>query len=150
MAYKSRKKKKNNQNKNMIIVLAAVVLVVFGAVIISNQNQPATSTAALPLEVNVRDTFAFYERGGYILDVRTPEEWAAGHVPGATLIPLDELSNRLSELPQDEDIYIICRSGNRSASARDILLQNGFEQVTSVGGGFNNWSANGYPVETGP
>lgn len=150
MAYKSRKKKKNNQNKNMIIVVAAVVLVVFGAIIISNQNQPTTSTAGLPLEVNVQDTFAFYEAGGYILDVRTPEEWVAGHVPGATLIPLDELSNRLSELPQDEDIYIICRSGNRSASARDILLQNGFDQVTSVGGGFNNWTANGYPVETGP
>jgi len=150
MSYKSRKKKKNNQNKNLIIVLAAVVLVVFGAVIISNQNQPAATSNNLPLEVNVQKANAFYEAGGYILDVRTPEEWAAGHVPGATLIPLDQLQSRLSELPQDEDIYIICRSGNRSATARDILLQNGFDQVTSVGGGFNDWAANGYPVETGP
>ncbi len=79
--------------------------------------------------------------------MRTPEEWNDGHVPGATLIPLDELEARLSELPQDEDIVIICRSGNRSAAGRDILLSAGFDSVTSVAGGFNEWMANGYPSE---
>lgn len=90
------------------------------------------------------------EQGTLILDVRTPQEWNQGHVPGATLIPLDELESRLSELPQDEEIVVICRSGNRSATARDILLRAGFPAVTSVAGGFNDWTATGYEVAFGP
>ena len=108
-----------------------------------------TQEATMPKEVTVQDAFAFYNDGGFILDVRTPEEWAAGHVPGATLIPLDELPNRLSEVPDDVEVYVICRSGNRSSVARDLLLDNDFTLVTSVGGGFNQWVAAGYPYDTG-
>lgn len=151
MAYKSRKKKKQNQNKTLMIGLVVVVLVLIGGALIFTQDQPADTVAgSLPLEVSVQEAYSHYEDGGYILDVRTPGEWQAGHVPDATLIPLDELPNRLSEVPEDTEVYVICRSGNRSATARDILLQNGFEQVTSVGGGFNDWQMNGYPVVTGP
>lgn len=105
--------------------------------------------ATLPQEVTVQDAYSFYNEDGYILDVRTPEEWVAGHVPGATLIPLDELSNRLNEVPDDVEVYVICRSGNRSAVARDLLMDNGFTMVTSVGGGFNQWVAAGFPYDTG-
>jgi len=126
-----------------VIVLIALAVFVFG--------QPAApvATAALPLEVSVQEAYQLQDDGAFLLDVRTPEEWAAGHVPGATLIPLDELASRTSELPKGEDIVVICRSGNRSATGRDILLSAGFESVTSVAGGFNQWVANGFPSVVG-
>ncbi len=149
MARNSAKKRKNN---NTLIYggLGAVILIVVAVLAL---NQPAAApetTAGMPAEISVQEAYAYYEEDTFILDVRTPEEWNEGHVPGATLIPLDQLESRLSELPQDEEIVVICRSGNRSAVGRDILLGAGFESVTSVAGGFNQWSANEYPVEFGP
>ena len=120
-----------------------LIAVIFG-IITQNANAPA---GTLPLEISVPEAHQYYQDGAFILDVRTQEEWDEGHIPGATLIPLDELGMRLSELPQDEEIIIICRSGNRSAVGRDTLLNAGFESVTSVAGGFNQWVANGFPAE---
>ena len=68
----------------------------------------------------------------------------------ATLIPLDQLSDRLAEVPTDQTIVVVCRSGNRSQQGRDILKQAGYEQVTSMTGGLKTWQAKGYPVTTGP
>jgi rhodanese-related sulfurtransferase len=82
--------------------------------------------------------------------VRTVEEWEEGHIPDSTLIPLDELPTRLSEVPGDREIVVVCRSGNRSQVGRDILLDAGFEQVTSMSGGVNEWKSLGYPIESGP
>jgi hydroxyacylglutathione hydrolase len=82
--------------------------------------------------------------------VRTPEEWNEFHAPNSTLIPLDELSNRLGELPKDQLIVVVCRSGNRSATGRDILLEAGFPEVTSMSGGLTEWVDNNYPITTGP
>ena len=67
-----------------------------------------------------------------------------------TLIPLDQLASRVNEVPRDQEIVVVCRSGNRSQQGRDILLQAGFEQVTSMQGGLNEWRATGYPVASGP
>jgi rhodanese-related sulfurtransferase len=66
------------------------------------------------------------------------------------LIPLAQLSTRLSEIPTDRDVLIICRSGNRSAQARDQLHAAGFANTTSIDGGMNAWIAAGLPVVTGP
>lgn len=136
------------QKKSFVPLLLIFTILALG-ISACGASAPA-DTATLPLEVSVQDGYNFYEDGGYILDVRTQDEWNAGHVPGATLITLDQLENHLNELPKDQPIYVICRSGNRSAVGRDTLLQNGFKMVTSIGGGFNEWVANGYPVETGP
>ena len=69
---------------------------------------------------------------------------------GTTLIPLDELPNRLSELPKDQEIVVICHSGNRSQQGRDILLNAGFN-ATSMTGGLLAWYDKGYPLyTTGP
>lgn len=142
--------KKKKQNNTIWYVLGAVVLIGIVAASALSNTPTAEQATALPLEISVQDAYDYYQDGTLILDVRTQEEWDAGHVPDATLIPLDELPNRLAELPEDQEIVVICRSGNRSATARDILLSSGFETVTSVAGGFNQWTAAGYPVETGP
>ncbi|MDL2335663.1 MAG: rhodanese-like domain-containing protein [Chloroflexota bacterium] len=87
--------------------------------------------------------------GAFMLDVREPDEWAAGHISGATLIPLSQLPGRLAEVPRDRMIVTVCRSGHRAAEARDILLGTGFQGVSSMTGGMNEWIAAGFPVAVG-
>jgi rhodanese-related sulfurtransferase len=142
-------KKQQNQTTLMLIGFGALILIIAAVFALSQPTAPEAGVA-LPLEISVQEAFSYREEGAFVLDVRTPEEWEEGHIPGATLIPLDQLENRLAEVPTDEEIVVICRSGNRSAVARDILLGAGFESVTSVAGGFNQWTANNFPVEIGP
>jgi len=71
---------------------------------------------------------------GFLLDVRQPEELTLESVPGAVNIPLPELRARLSELPKDREIHVICRSGQRAYYATRILLQNGFKARDISGG----------------
>lgn len=100
-----------------------------------------------PAEISVEKAYQEYQSGTFFLDVRTVEEWNEYHIPGTTLIPLDELSVRLNELPHDQPIVVVCRSGNRSQEGRDILLNAGFTDVTSMTGGVSSWRSLGYPIE---
>lgn len=100
-----------------------------------------------PANVSVDKAYSMYQDGAFVLDVRTVEEWNEFHAPGTTLIPLDELASRVNELPRDRQIVVVCRSGNRSQQGRDILLDAGFTQVTSMDGGLNAWRSSGYPIE---
>jgi rhodanese-related sulfurtransferase len=107
----------------------------------------AVESATLPDEISIDEAYQKYQEGVFVLDVRTQGEWDEFHAPKTTLIPLDQLESRLDELPQDEEIVVVCRSGNRSQVGRDILRDNGFEQSTSMAGGLNAWQAAGYPTE---
>jgi len=85
----------------------------------------------------------------FILDVRTPEEYAAGHINGSTLlavqdIPAQELDNRLKEIPKDRKILVYCRTGHRSTQASKILVENGFAEVYNMQGGITEWNKAGY------
>jgi len=105
-----------------------------------------SSTAIQASEINVEQAYQLYEQGAFVLDIRTQEEWDEYRAPNTTLIPLDQLQGRVSELPKDEQIVVICRSGNRSQEGRDILLAAGLNAI-SVSGGLKEWSAQGYPIE---
>ena len=98
-------------------------------------------------EISVAEAYKLYPDGAFFLDVRETKEWEAGRVPDTTNIPLSELESRLNELPTDQDIVVICRSGNRSTIGRDILLDAGFENVTSMADGVREWKASGHPFE---
>ena len=102
-----------------------------------------------PSEVSVKTAREYQQAGAFMLDVRQPEEWKEVHIPDSTLIPLSELTTRLNEIPADRDIVIVCRSGNRSAQARDILRNAGYKKVTSMSGGIRQWVAVGYPAING-
>lgn len=104
---------------------------------------------SLPSTISIDEAATKYTAGAFVLDVRQPEEWNEVHIPNTTLIPLGELEQRVNELPKDQPIIVICRSGNRSTTGRDILLKAGFN-ATSVTGGVNKWKAAGYPTTTGP
>lgn len=126
-----------------IAVLAVVALVIYLILQMGNSN----NVAALPGEISVTDAYTKYQSGAFVLDVRTQEEWDDYHAPNTTLIPLDQLPARVNELPKDREIVVVCRSGNRSQQGRDILLNAGFTQVTSMKGGLNEWRSSGYPIE---
>ena len=74
--------------------------------------------------------------GAVLIDVRTPAEVAEGMAPGAVNIPLQEIQQRLAEFPKDKDLLIYCRSGKRSMAASNFLIENGYEKVFNVEGGF--------------
>ncbi|WP_410562579.1 rhodanese-like domain-containing protein [Amycolatopsis sp. cmx-4-61] len=86
--------------------------------------------------------------GLVLLDVREDDEWAAGHAPGAVHIPMGELPARvgeLADLPDDQPIHVICRSGGRSARAAAWLNQSGWDAV-NVAGGMGAWQREGRPM----
>jgi rhodanese-related sulfurtransferase len=80
-----------------------------------------------------------------LLDVREPDEWAAGHAPTARLLPMSELIERIDELPDDDPLYVVCRSGGRSARVVAYLAAQGYPAV-NVDGGMQAWSAQGRTV----
>jgi rhodanese-related sulfurtransferase len=84
---------------------------------------------------------------GWLLDVREPDEWEAGHAPGAVHIPLGDLGQRSGEVPSDQTIYVICRSGGRSGRATEALNNAGWQAV-NVAGGMQRWAAEGRPMVT--
>ena len=88
--------------------------------------------------------------GSYLLDVREDDEWAAGHAPEAVHIPVGALAGRAAEIPQDREVFIICRSGARSAYAAQALAGAGWKTV-NVADGMTGWAVAGRPMvsETG-
>jgi rhodanese-related sulfurtransferase len=108
------------------------------------------SSGGLPAAISVDEAHQKYLAGAFVLDVRTQAEWNEYHAPGTTLIPLDQLPQRIVELPRDREIVVVCRSGNRSQQGRDILLNAGFQKVTSMTGGLNAWREAGYSIQVGP
>ena len=99
-------------------------------------------------EVDV-DTFAqAHADGAVVLDVRNPDEYVAGHVAGAKLIPLGELGARQDEIPEGDPIYVICAVGGRSLKAAEAMAQAGYN-VVNVAGGTKAWIEQGRPVVTG-
>jgi rhodanese-related sulfurtransferase len=87
------------------------------------------------------------EPAPYLLDVREPWEYQEGHVPGARLIPLGELEQRVNEVPRDRPILAICHSGQRSLAAAGYLVQLGYNSVSNVDGGTAAWIERGFPVD---
>lgn len=85
-----------------------------------------------------------------LVDVRNRDEFAAARIPGSVLVPLPFLAGRIADLPADRPVLLVCRSGNRSATAAAMLLRQGYEEVASVAGGIVAWYQAGLPVTTGP
>jgi rhodanese-related sulfurtransferase len=80
-----------------------------------------------------------------LVDVREPDEWTAGHAPGAMHIPLGQLGARYTEIPQDGRVYLICRAGSRSNQAALALAGAGWD-VVNVSDGMTGWAAAGRPM----
>ena len=81
------------------------------------------------------------------LDVRTPREYANGHVLGAINIPIQELPQRLAEVPKDKRVYVYCESGGRSGRASKMLVEAGITNIENVPESMGGWRRAGYPIE---
>ncbi|NWF71287.1 MAG: rhodanese-like domain-containing protein [Chloroflexi bacterium] len=107
---------------------------------------PGTAGAQLMTPAQYDNQFMSTGAAHYLLDVRTAEEYASGHIADSVNIALQELQTRLSEIPRDVPVVIYCRSGNRSAQAARLLVEAGYSQIYDLGG-IIAWTAQGYPLE---
>jgi rhodanese-related sulfurtransferase len=87
--------------------------------------------------------------GALIIDVREPHEYMQLRARGAVLLPLGRLSGRVSDLPRDRELLLMCRTGGRSQNATQFLQSRGFENVTNVSGGIVAWNRAGLPTTSG-
>jgi phage shock protein E len=140
----SKRSQRNQPNQRNIylgvgigVVFIVVMLLVSHGTVVASQSLSPTA---------YQNQFISSNTTHFLLDVRTPEEFATGHIHGAVNIPLDVLENRLNEVPTDQPIVVYCRSGNRSAQASQILARAGYTIIYDMGG-LNEWTAQGFPVE---
>jgi len=145
------KKSRSSQlsKRTFIITLAVLALVIGGAACTPSANS-APTTAPVIASQRITPLEYMNEFGDgtshLLVDVRTPEEFASGHIQNAVNIPVETLQTRLDEVPGGVPVVVYCRSGNRSASAAQILVENGFQQVYDLGG-IKDWVALGLPIQ---
>lgn len=138
---------KNLPGQRMILLVVVLMVVAGAAIFLATRtaNAPA-ATAAQALSPAQYQTQFSSDVPHLLLDVRTPEEFAEGYIPGAVNISVQTLEGRMSEVPRDVPVVVYCRSGNRSATAAQMLIDAGYTQVYDLGG-IQDWQAQGLPVE---
>lgn len=97
--------------------------------------------------ISVHDLHAALEKGAMLLDVRSPQEFAEEHIPGARNVPLQDLATVQDELKEADVVYVQCHSGGRSAQACMVMGAMGLTNLVNVEGGILDWKAAGFPVE---
>ncbi|MCX7620210.1 MAG: rhodanese-like domain-containing protein [Acidimicrobiales bacterium] len=99
-------------------------------------------------EIDVQELARRHGDGAVILDVRNPDEYEQGHVPGAILIPLGEIQDRVAEVPTECTVHVVCAMGGRSRKAAEFLVSCGIDAI-NVSGGTVAWIEAGLPVVAG-
>ena len=141
-----------------LVVFAATMLA--SAASIADQagpapSQPASASAAAsasPPSISPQALLARQAKGDpslFVLDVRTAEEFAAGHVPGAINVPYDQVASHLAEIPKDKDVVLYCKSGRRAGLAAEVLRASGYTKLEHLQGDMQAWLQDGRPVESG-
>lgn len=138
--------------KRVILMILAILLL---ALLVACGSNDANSDLVdsiditnLPDTVNVETVASIKESPDvFVIDVREQWEYDEGHIPGVTLIPMGEVSSRLSEIPTDQEVIVTCRSGNRSGQITDYLREQGYDNVHNMAGGILAWEEAGFTVE---
>ena len=150
----SRRRKPNRVNLKWLWIGLGVVLIVLVGILLIRPGAKLvkitpTQVDTASVEITPAQAYAKYQQGAFFLDVRSQEEWDQFHIEKSTLIPMDQLQNRLSEIPKDQDIVVVCLSGHRALSGTAILQQAGFSHVSCLSGGLQAWKDANYPIEIG-
>jgi rhodanese-related sulfurtransferase len=123
-----------------MVILFAVLSGCLG----TKSEKPATGNFTT---ISVQEAKGMIDRGEvFILDVRTQEEYDAGHINRSTLIPVQVIETRLNEIPRDQKVLVYCRSGRRSSDASKILVNNSFKEIYNMNGGIDDWIRSGFEV----
>jgi rhodanese-related sulfurtransferase len=99
-------------------------------------------------EIDIAEAARRHAAGTLVIDVREPQEYEEGHVPGAPLIPMGDVVERVDEFPATDEVLLICRSGGRSRRAAEWLRAQGIDAV-NIAGGTVAWIEAGHPVVAG-
>jgi phage shock protein E len=136
---------------NRVRIAIAVIVVVAVAVVGVLAFAPNESDEARAIEPGLISPAEYVESFNsddhFLLDVRTPEEFASGHIEGAVNIPVEILGSYLDEVPQDQPVVLYCRSGNRSDQAASILRRSGYSDVYDIDGGVIAWTNQNRPLQ---
>jgi rhodanese-related sulfurtransferase len=97
--------------------------------------------------ISVDEAKEMMDAGAAVIDVREPHEYTEGHVPGATLIPVNTVYARREELPQDQDVIFVCAIGQRSALGAEMAAASGLTRLFNLEGGTEAWVKSGQTVE---
>ncbi len=155
MTKKGRRARKQQQQTNKWLVVIALVVIIGGLGIIVSTINSAQQPVAI-----ASDSASIFERVSpsefvqtlqddpqvMLIDVRTPAEYAGGHIANSVNINVEEIASRLDEIPRDKTIVVYCRTGRRSARAAQILRNAGYNVIYDLGG-ILDWQAAGFPVE---
>ncbi len=140
------KHKTSTTPRNRFLLPSALVVVVLIAVVTFVMLRPATSAGKKLSPADYQSQFATSNTPYLLVDVRTADEFATGHIHGAVNIPLDTLETQLNGIPQTQPVVLYCHSGNRSGKAAQLLSNAGYKQIYDLGG-INAWTEQGYPIE---
>jgi rhodanese-related sulfurtransferase len=107
-----------------------------------------TNDATIFKSISPTDASKMIKGGGIVLDVRTQKEYDQEHLNNAVLIPVQQLAQRIGEVAKykDSSVVVYCRAGNRSITASEILINNGFKKVFNINKGIMGWKSDGLPV----
>lgn len=124
---------------------------IVSAALLFNCFFAGSGAAAISASLGPEDAYLLLRKQAnvYLLDVRTPAEFLQIRLNGAHLIPIDQLVNRLDEIPRYRPILVYCAVGSRSAQVVSYLVRNGYSEVYNMYGGIYSWAKRGYPVLTG-
>lgn len=134
----------------IVITVTLAALALIGAVLLTGQpaaEQTASSGGGVVVQILRPSDYmnTISPATHTLIDVRTPAEFAGGHIAGAINIAVDDLAARLDSVPRDRPVVVYCRSGNRSATAARVLANAGFDPIYDLGG-IIAWQAAGLPL----
>ncbi len=125
-------------------VIAIAVLFLLTVPAFAQPEPPPEAPSIAPSELSARRASG---EAPVVIDVRTPEEYAAGHIPGALNIPFDQVAQRISEVEAPHGVALYCMVGPRARKGESALLSAGYTSVLHLEGGLAAWQAAGLPVE---
>ena len=136
------------QTRVLIIAAVALLVVLMGGLTWVFVSSPTATTATAAQSLTPLEYQELFADGSahMLIDVRTPEEFDSGHIQDAVNIPVESLPGHLDVVAMDIPVVVYCRSGNRSATAAQILVEGGFQPVYDLGG-INDWVAQGFPIQ---
>jgi len=143
-------------NKQLHIQIRWIVMIFLllpvGGVSASGEGQVSSDGYAIS---TLQQAYEHWRQGNsspipfLFVDVRTPGEYAAGHVPGAVNIPVNHLAQQLSAIPRNKQVYVYCEAGGRAARAGKLLAEHGFTNIEVVPPSMRGWRQAGHPIKQG-
>lgn len=125
-----------NSCRHIRILAFSLALIIMTMILVA--CSPVVSKSGV--DVSVDEALRLWQnKEAILIDIRTPAEYRAGHIPGVVNIPLDELERRIGEIPRDKKVVLICRTGNRSAQGTKLLRNKGMNNVFNSTGGMSTW-----------